>query len=251
MPLPGVREIELAGLKAWPAHEQEFDAGWVRRASGGYSKRANSVQSLDAADNANAAERLTAAAEWLAARGLPPVARVTPLAGPGFVEALDGAGWETFEPSLVLMADLADTQHEVDDKIEVSVPGGSEWLAAQQQLQGYDAHRLACLKGIVVQMAPPALGLVLRDAGGAPVASAYVAVVDRFAFLGSVVTDAAQRHRGLGRRLIQSALGLAREAGARYSTLQMLKSNAPAFGLYSGLGYRLRYEYHHRRPVAP
>jgi len=56
--LPGIPEIEMAGLKAWPATEVERDGGWVRRAAGGYTRRANSVQCLDPADDENAPARI-------------------------------------------------------------------------------------------------------------------------------------------------------------------------------------------------
>jgi len=59
--LPSAAVFERAGLKAWPGIEVEWDGTWVRRATNGYTKRANSVQSLDIADDANAPARLAAA----------------------------------------------------------------------------------------------------------------------------------------------------------------------------------------------
>ena len=65
MALPGIREIEMAGLKAWPAIEVERDGGWVRRAAGGYTRRANSVQCLDPADDEKAPARIADGRRWL------------------------------------------------------------------------------------------------------------------------------------------------------------------------------------------
>ena len=52
--LPGPDDFERAGLKAWPGIEVEYDGSWVRRATLGYTQRANSVQALDPADDADA-----------------------------------------------------------------------------------------------------------------------------------------------------------------------------------------------------
>ena len=41
-----VRALEERAFNAWPAHQTVFHRGWVLRLSGGYTKRANSVNAL-------------------------------------------------------------------------------------------------------------------------------------------------------------------------------------------------------------
>ena len=82
-------EIERATLLAWPALETIEDGSWTARFAQGYTKRANSVHSLHLADDDRASERIAHLAERYRERGLRPVFRVTPLAGPGIVAALD------------------------------------------------------------------------------------------------------------------------------------------------------------------
>ena len=41
-----VRALEERAFNAWPAHQTVFHRGWVFRLSGGYTKRANSVNAL-------------------------------------------------------------------------------------------------------------------------------------------------------------------------------------------------------------
>ena len=50
MGLPDARIFERAGLAAWPGIDVKWDGSWVRRAAGGYTKRANSVQCFDPDD---------------------------------------------------------------------------------------------------------------------------------------------------------------------------------------------------------
>lgn len=102
MGLPGIRQIEFAGLKAWPGIEVEHDGRWVRRAAGGYTKRANSVQCLDPTDDENTPARIAGSRRWFETRALMPIFRVTPLAGRRLSESLDEAEWRAFDHSRVL-----------------------------------------------------------------------------------------------------------------------------------------------------
>ena len=145
--LPSVSDIEQANLKAWPAIDTENDGQWVLRAAGGYTKRANSVQSLDPADDADAAPRLERAARWFRDRKLPPVFRVTPLAGPGILAELD-KGWAAFDHSLVLAMDMGPLQFAADENTALLPVTSPDWLKSQQQLQGYDETAIsAYMKG--------------------------------------------------------------------------------------------------------
>src|SRR5688572_3564358 len=79
MPLPDAQTIERAGLLAWPGIEEKWDGQWVRRAAGGYTKRANSTQCLDPDDFEDADLRVISACSWMVIRKIRPVFRITPL----------------------------------------------------------------------------------------------------------------------------------------------------------------------------
>ena len=53
--IPSVLAVETAALTAWPGLYTAYDGHWVWRAARGYSNRANSIQCLDPADDADAA----------------------------------------------------------------------------------------------------------------------------------------------------------------------------------------------------
>lgn len=248
MALPPPQEIEAAGLKAWPALETERDGSWVLRAANGYTKRANSVQSMNPADDENAAARLKYAADWLTARKLPAVFRVTPLTGRKTLQALDAAKWSTFDESMLLATELprAPPPDSRTALLDIADPA---FLAAQKALNGYDDETAGKLAAVLWTLAVPAAGVVL-SVGNRPVASALMAVADGIVVTGNVITDPAERRNGYARAMMQSGLAWAHSQGARVAALNMLAANAAASALYQGLGYRYVYDYCCRRAPA-
>ena len=73
MALPSVEAFERAGLDAWPGIEVQWDRHWVRRAAGGYTKRANSTQCFDPDDFEDADLRVISACSWMVLRKIKPV----------------------------------------------------------------------------------------------------------------------------------------------------------------------------------
>lgn len=250
MALPKTREIELAGLKAWPGIEVAFDGAWVRRAAGGYTKRANSVQCLDPADGQNAAERIIASRRWLEDRGLPPVFRITPLAAPGLVAALAEAGWVSFEQSRVLVMGLDGRTIEADPRVELLEADDPTWLRAQQELQGYSDATAQWLAAVISAIEVPGRGILLRNADGRPLASALMGVADRIVFAVNVVTAVSDRGCGHGTAVMRAGLAWGASAGAEFAAIQVVASNTPALALYRKLGYAHAYDYHYLRPAA-
>lgn len=244
MGLPSAREIELAGLRAWPGIEVEWDGAWVRRASNGYTKRANSVQCLDPADDGDASGRLAAACAWFERRGLPPVFRQHRLAGPAVAQALDDEGWRSVDESRVVAMELQ--AMEADPRGAVHPVDDPAFLDAQRRLKHLDDAAMARLEAILGVLRVPAAGIVLRDASGNPVSSALMAVADGIVITGSVVTGAAERRRGYAAAMMRTGLAWAKSEGAAFAALNVEAGNAPALALYHGLGYRPQYDYVYR-----
>ena len=80
-----VRRIEEAALWAWPPRETARDEGWLLRAAGGHSRRANSVQVAGVRRwGRQIVERAIGRVEgWYARRGLPACFQLTDRAGAG------------------------------------------------------------------------------------------------------------------------------------------------------------------------
>lgn len=245
MALPSVEAFERAGLAAWPGIEVKWDGSWVRRAAGGYTKRANSVQCLDPEDGEDADLRVISASTWMVIRGIKPTFRLTPLAAPELVETLDDAGWQSIDHSHLFAMELGEQQADPEAKLfPVLDPA---FLAAQQQLQGYGDANLAGMRNLLAALVVPATGIVIyRD--GAPVAAGLMAVADGIVVTGNVITDPDRRRQGLGAAMMRSGLDWARGQGATVAALNVQADNPAGQALYAALGYRHQYDYSYRIP---
>lgn len=244
---PTAAEIERATLLAWPALEQTIDQSWAARFARGYTKRANSIHSLELADDRDADQRIEALAQHYRQRNLRPVFRVTPLAGPGIVSALDSKNWDVFEPSLVLSMPLTKRQRLVPATTRYFEASDPEWRQVQGAMAGYTAETSAILGSILDQMTVPARGVVVYDDAYAPTGAALAVVAHGIAVFLNVVVDPAKRGQGFGRAVVHAALNWTTQMGAGHAAIQVLEENSVALSLYRSLGFADAYGYHYRR----
>lgn len=247
MSLPDIRTFERAGLAAWPGIEVEWDGDWVRRAAGGYTKRANSLQCFDVSDGRDAEARLDAAVAWFAARGLPPVVRSTPLDSVELNAALDARGWARIDQSHLYAMPLGENAPDPEGRLyELLDPA---FLAVQQKLQGYGDAQVARMRALLAVMAVPATGVVIyRD--GEAVATALMAIGEGIVVTGNVITDKTRRRQGLAVAMMRTGLAWAKAQGATVAALNVQADNAAAKALYGSLGYTHQYDYSYRIPGA-
>ena len=245
MTLPDAEAFERASLKAWPGITVEWDRSWVRRAAGGYTKRANSTQCFDPDDFEDADLRVISAASWMIRHKIKPVFRITPLSSPELNATLDEAGWQTIDPSQLLAMELGDV--EPDAEAHLLPVRDPKFLTAAKRLQNYDDARMAAMENLLAAFSIPATGVVLTRDGEA-VASSIMAVADGIVITGNVVTDPARRRQGLASAMMRSGLAWAKSQGARYAALNVQADNDAGKALYAGLGYTYQYDYVYRIP---
>ncbi|MDB5531476.1 MAG: hypothetical protein JWR51_4579 [Devosia sp.] len=245
MSIPDVEAIERASLLAWPGIEEKWDGSWVRRAAGGYTKRANSIQCFDPDDFEDADLRVISASSWMVIRKLNPVFRITPLSSPELNATLDEAGWEEIDSSHLFAMELGD--HEADKDAEFLPVLDPKFLAASQRLRGYNEQSMTGLKNLLAAFKVPAVGVVLTRDGEA-VASSIMAVANGIVLTGNVVTDNTRRRQGLASAMMHSGLAWAKTQGAHTAALNVQTDNAAAKALYTGLGYTHQYDYSYRVP---
>jgi ribosomal protein S18 acetylase RimI-like enzyme len=106
------------------------------------------------------------------------------------------------------------------------------------------AHRQTFRRILAAIPVPHVAGRI--DEGGATVCCGRAVAEDDLVGLFDLVTDPAQRGRGLARRLIAHLLAWGQAQGARGAYLQVEVQNAPALRLYDRLGFRELYRYWYR-----
>lgn len=243
-----VRGMEERAFNAWPAHQTLVTQGWVLRLSGGFTKRANSVNPL-APEGDFEALRAEAAALY-ARQALPAIFRITPLAPSGADAALAAAGYAPFDPSLVLTRPLtaADAASmPLGDDMLLAPTAGTTWLDGFAAANGVVPHHRALHHTMVQAIAHPAVFATLQAQGQA--VGFGLAVYERgMVGLFDIAIAPSQRGGGRGRLLVQSLLHWGARLGAHTAYLQVRAQNAPALALYEGLGFSEAYRYHYRMP---
>jgi len=238
--------IETALIGAWPALEIVRNKSWEARFAEGYSGRSNSIQTLDPTDGDKAQARIASLAALYAMRGITPAFKVTPMTGAPIIAALDALGWALWHQSLVLTMPLGDRKP-ADPAVVITAPTDPQWLNDQARLQGYGDRTKATLATLLARLGPAA-GLTLLVEDGTPAASALAVREGEYCAFFNVVTDPGRRRQGLGRAIMEAALGWAAGQSAKRAAIQVQADNAAATALYHGLGFTLAYPYHYRRP---
>ncbi len=246
--LATVRRYEAAGFRAWPASAVHYDGTWVLRLTAGHpAKRLNSINPLDPGDVRDLAERILRAGRRFQAYGRPMTFRLSPLSGPQLSRHLDSEGWSSLSESLVMHFDLdSNIVDAAMDQIPMKDMG--RFVGAAMTTQKLDPALRPGLSEVIGAIQPEA-GLFVLEGGDAPVATAICVHEGELAGLFEVATEAGERGKGFGRRLVLSALKWARLRGANRAWLQVEADNCGASRLYRSIGFTEVYRYHYRRPA--
>ena len=94
----------------------------------------------------------------------------------------------------------------------------------------------------------PEAGLFVLEREEEPLATAICVHDGDLAGLFEIATDAAERGKGFGRRIVLSALKWARLRGARAGLAAGRGRQSVARRLYDSIGFTEVYRYHYRRP---
>jgi N-acetylglutamate synthase len=246
--LARVRGLEERAFNAWPALQTILMDGWVLRFSGGFTKRANSVNAW--APSSTASEIADAAGPLYASQGLPLIMRLSPLAGPTADAELGARSFARVDETIVMTASLAHAA--ADPHIVLTAKPTAAWLdgfsAANGAANGTPAahnHTHAAMLGQL--RCPAAFATAMSD--GKPAGFGMAAAERGMVGLFDIVTVEAARRQGIGWRVASSLMAWGQTQGASAAYLQVVASNAPAASMYATQGFTEAYRYHYR--IAP
>lgn len=253
--------VQRVAALGWPGLEQERLGGWVLRAAGGFTSRANSVLAVGD-PGMPVPEALGVVERFYRARSLVPRVQVPfPLTGPhdparGLDAELAERGWEGDAPTLLMTVDLrvrTRPEHDAGAGLwtDVADQPDADWLGLYRYRGGglpEGASRVltaAAWQRFVTLRSPGA------DGGTAvAVAVGRVAVANGWAGVTAMQVDEDYRRRGLGAAVLGRLLELGMAQGARFGYLQVAAANAPAVALYEAAGFTGHHRYRYRSAPA-
>jgi ribosomal protein S18 acetylase RimI-like enzyme len=241
------RRLEEVALNAWPALQQMLFDGWVVRFARGYTKRANSITPLFAAQLDSAA-KIATCERLYAARGLPPVFRLTPFSCPAELDQmLAQRGYRRIDHTAVMHRDLQAGTSLTPSTAVLRHESVSDWIRLWCALHGAAVEQHHTHQAMLDLI--PATRLLVSLVQADQVVACGLGVLEHDFFgLFDLVTAPLQRQRGYGGALVSGMLAWARQHGATHAYLQVLHDNAPAHRLYVRLGFQEIYPYWYRVP---
>ncbi|MEP9415292.1 GNAT family N-acetyltransferase [Gordonia sp. VNQ95] len=242
-----IRTLEHAAALAWPGIEHEEIDGWLLRAGGGISRRANSAIAVDRSARVDA-QMLSVIEDWYAARGLR-----TLIAVPDRLLPRQIVGVPASDEIQVLTRTLDDVPADGG----VPTGGGDVTLGADPSrawLRAYlgDEADLTVGAGVLNNVAGENGSVVFASVeyDGEPIAIGRGAVTEapgsrRWLGVTAVWTDPDHRRRHLGDAIVSRLLSWGVQHGADAAYVQAEAGNRVAGTWYRSRGFALHHSYHY------
>jgi len=248
--LARIRAFEALTANGWAAPHTALLDGWVMRAAGGYTRRANSVLPLH--NGQMDIERKIEACETFYSRfGLATHFKLTDAAQPvSLDDTLEARGYTRTGRTSVQVCDLRRDLPTVPMKAEEldtrSYPS-TIWLDSFFEMNHIDPAHYSMVRLMLEEHIMFPARFVIVWAGVEPVALAMVVVERGYAGIFDVVVQPGRRRQGIGWKLMSYMMSLAQRGGAHTAYLQVTHENEVAWGLYEKLGFQPLYDYWYRQ----
>lgn len=246
-----VLDLERIAARGWCGTTEERRGDWLLRAADGFTGRANSVLPLGPPDRP-LDDALAEVERFYAGHGLRPLFQVPECPATDALDTvLDRRGWVAFNPTSVMVADLAAARDAA-----TRAGSGRVWPAARMAdnpsddwLIGY-RYRGAALPTTAAAVLQSGTGPVFATLTGPAgrVAVARAVVTDGWLGVTAVTVEESARRSGAGTAVMADLLDWGAAHGADRVYLQVARENQPARALYARLGFVDHHGYHYRRP---
>ena len=242
-----ITKIEAVASRAWPAqHTQEY-GGWLLRAAGGVTRRANSVLPL----RDPAAENLEVALEYVQrfyqSHNLPVRFQMTKASHPTNLDSfLETEGLVIDMPTKVLTSSLDRiTLEEPEVGIVVFGSPWGDWTAAYGTLTGFNKTKIA-IRSDIINRIPSKKACAAAIKNGKVIGIGLGVQDGDWLGLFALVTHEKFRRQRVATSITRSLVGWGLSQGASQGYLQVEEVNVPAQKFYYGLGFEDAYSYWYR-----
>lgn len=232
-----VLELDQICNLTWPATENFENLGWLMRAAGGVTNRANSIlplaASLKAGSLTDFPEKLAAAKEFYQKRNLPTIFQVALPTWQALSNKLRSIGAVETIRGNTMVTDLTSTKQRIPTGFEIvqSNQVTDEWLEIQPT---------PGIEKILSECSATYLNLVKN---GQAIATCRIALAKDWSSITRVFVHNDFRGQGLGKAIVAAALEASFEQSATKALLQVEASNTIAIGVYESLGFNFHHEY--------
>ena len=241
-------EMEQIASNAWVAEETERHGGWLFRANGGITRRANSVLPLGPPPPLPIAESIEKAIEFYKKRDLIPRFQMTETSKP--VELDRDLSERGFSVGLQVEIHTAAINHLVQREpafdVLISNDISDGWMSVYTESSGYDEAsmetRKALMKRTSLQKAF-ALAKIDRELAGV----GFGVVEGKWLGLFNIAVHPTMRGKGVALAVNTALAKWAHQRGARSAYLQVESEHIPALKLYDKLGFQHLYTYWYRK----
>jgi ribosomal protein S18 acetylase RimI-like enzyme len=239
-----VRAIEAVSYRAWPPLDAAEVDGWVLRAAGGVTGRANSVWPR-AAGGLAIDDKLAAAESFYVRHGLPLVLQLSVTSQPA-----DLAGLLAERAYAVRAAPRAVQTAPLEAVAAVGEPGAvriaeavhETWYAVLSAVNGAFSRHAATARALLAGVTQPSAYAVLT-LDGAPAAAGRAVLDGPWLGVFNMATLPEFRRRGAARAVLAALAQWGRARGAATAYLQMEGDNIAAPSLYAKAGFTTSYDY--------
>jgi N-acetylglutamate synthase len=235
--------LEAIASRGWRPEHLGAVGGWVLRAAGGFTSRANSVMP-QSSPGLPLDEALTAARAWYASHGLPLRIQV-PVEARRLLDAeLAERGWPADSDTHVLAARLdalPAAPQPGEPAVDIAATPADGWFALYRDGAGTGVRARALL----TRHDQAAFASITLD--GRVVAIGRGAIDDGWLGVSAVEVTPELRRQGLASVIMRALWRWAAAAGAQRSYLQVTTDNEPALALYERLGYWHHHDYRYRQ----
>jgi|SRR5579872_375766 len=224
--------IERLHVRAWPALETANINGWLWRYSGGGSKRANSVSTIDFSGNEPALALDEVEARYRT-RNVSAQVHTYDLSAPASLsDLLQGRGYGVSETTLTMAKTVGAPNPSAD--VEVAAVPSAEW---REVYLGAISESRRRINAQILNAVPRPSAYFSCHRNGRIISTGLCVTDGDFAVVECMATRAEARQQGGANAVLRSLEAWAIKQGARTLALQAVDINMPAITLYAGFGF--------------